>query len=106
MTSLRDADIRFLYFDGCPNASSTLENLRSALGQLKSSIEPDLIQVDSESTTPFLGSPSIFVNGIDLYTREEPTIHSYSCRTFDVNGTRTAILPVEFIRDRLIELLE
>lgn len=57
---LKDIEIHFLYFDGCPNAAQTRENLGTALAELGLDIEPEVIDVDpSTFDRPFLGSPSV-----------------------------------------------
>ena len=95
-------EIEFLYFDGCPNAAQTLENLRTALDEIGLGIEPRVIDVDpAKFDRPFLGSPSVLVNGIDVYTGLAPNAFEFSCRTFVVDGERTGILPVSMIRDRI-----
>ena len=91
---------------GCPNSEPTLENLKDALSEMNVEIEPSLEDVDpAVFDRPFLGSPSIVVNGIDLYTLTRPDAFEFACRTFDVDGKKTEVLPVGFIRDRLQKLL-
>ena len=41
-----DLEIQFLYFDGCPNATQTLSNPRSALDEIGLEIESRMIDVD------------------------------------------------------------
>lgn len=103
----RPAEIEFLYFEGCPNAASTLENLRAALEDLK--IELDRITITDVKADsydgPFFGSPSITVNGVDLYTGTRPVSADFSCRIFEFEGKRTGEMPEKFIRERLTDLL-
>ncbi|NBB90377.1 MAG: alkylmercury lyase [Spirochaetes bacterium] len=95
-------DIRFLYFNGCPNAAQTLVNLRAALRELDLDMEPEVVDVDPDSFDgPFLGSPSVLVNGVDVYTESVPDAFEFSCRMFVIGGERTGVLPVDLLRDRV-----
>ena len=98
----KDIEIQFLYFDGCPNAAQTRENLGTALDELGLDIEPEVIDVDpSTFDGPFLGSPSVLVNGVDVYTGSVPDAFEFSCRTFEIDGERTGSLPASVIRERI-----
>jgi len=98
--------IRFLYFDGCPNAQSTLSNLRSVLASIDQQITVDIVEVDPEAfAEPFEGSPSILVNGVDLYSQQTPSSHQFACRVFDLGGKQTGELSEEFIRKRLDDMI-
>lgn len=99
--------IEFQFFLGCPNAPSTLENLRAVMmelgipeSQLKISVVPD---IDSAKRLSFQGSLSILVNRIDIYTGLEPTGFSYGCRLYEFDGQQTGIIPRGFIRENLVE---
>ena len=98
--------IEFLYFNGCPNSEPTLENLKAALSEMNIDVEPHQVDVDpTVFDQPFLGSPSIVANGIDLYTLTRPEAFEFACRTFDIDGEKTGVLPTKFIRDRLQKVL-
>jgi hypothetical protein len=101
------ADIAFLYFEGCPNAASTLGNLKSAMRELD--LDPDSVtRIDVQPgshETPFPGSPSITVDGVDLYTGTRPETSDFSCRIFEFDGRKTGEMPEEFIRSRLVAML-
>ena len=98
--------IEFLYFSGCPNSEPTLHNLKSALTEMSIQVEPFQIDVDpAVFDRPFRGSPSIVVNGIDLYTMTHPDAFEFACRTFEIDSEKTGILPTGFIRDRLRKVL-
>jgi hypothetical protein len=99
--------ITFQYFEGCPNAQATLENLlslRAELGIPESEIE--LVEVPDPSLAEerrFQGSPSILVDGRDIATGEEPSGFSYNCRVYFFEGMQTGVIPREFIRQKLLE---
>ena len=99
--------ITFQYFDGCPNARTTLDNLfsvREELGIPESSIElvevPDPAQAEEHG---FQGSPTILVDGRDITTGEAPSGFNYTCRVYSFEGESTGVIPKDFIRDKLIE---
>ena len=99
--------IIFQYFEGCPNAQATLENLLSLIAELgiaESAIE--LVEVPDPSLAEkcrFQGSPTILVNGVDIVTGEEPSGFSYNCRVYFLDGAQTGVIPREFIKRRLLE---
>ena len=99
--------ITFQYFDGCPNAEVSLENLYSAgkeLGIPESDIE--LVEVPDPSLAEkcrFQGSPTILVEGRDITTGEEPSGFSYTCRVYFFGGIQTGVIPRDFIREKLLE---
>jgi len=97
--------VEFQYFNSCPGAGITLENLRDVMaelgfpdGLLKISVVPDL---DTARRLNFQGSPSILVNRKDIYTGMEPEGFSYSCRLYEFDGEQTGVIPREFIRKKL-----
>jgi hypothetical protein len=99
--------ITFQYFDGCPNAQTTLDNLlsvREELGIPESSIElvevPDPAQAEEHR---FQGSPTILVDGRDITTGETPSGFYYTCRVYSFEGESAGVIPKDLIRDRLIE---
>jgi hypothetical protein len=97
--------ITFQYFDGCPNAQATLDNLREVAEELGI---PDnhiqLVEVPDPGGAEehrFQGSPTILVDGRDITTGEVPEGFSYTCRVYSFGGERTGVIPREFIRERL-----
>jgi len=99
--------ITFQYFDGCPNARVTLDNLLEVtkeLGTAETDIQivkvPDPAQAEVQR---FQGSPTILVDGRDITTGEVPDGFSYTCRVYSFGGKATGVIPKEFIRQRLAE---
>ena len=97
--------IEFQFFDGCPNADNTLQNLRITMGEqgitkdhLKLTEVPN---IESAKRVNFQGSPTILVNGKDIYTDELPIGFSYSCRIYIFEGEQTGCIPKEFIATKL-----
>ncbi len=101
-------NIEFLFFEGCPNSTPTYQNLLEALKDLNLNNPVKSINVEDLETakkTYFMGSPSIYVNDIDIYTMEKPKNISYSCRTYNIDGKITGVLSKEFILERLKQFL-
>jgi len=99
--------ITFQYFDGCPNARTTLDNLLSVkeeLGIADSSIE--LVEVSDPAQAEehrFQGSPTILVDGRDITTSETPSGFNYTCRVYSFEGEPSGVIPRHIIRAKLIE---
>lgn len=97
--------IQFQYFEGCPNAKESLAHLvqmQQELGIDEQEIE--IVEVPDAETSErlhFQGSPTILINGIDIYTGESPTDSIYSCRVYTFDGKKTGIIPASFIRQKL-----
>lgn len=100
--------IQFLYFEGCPNANATLNNLKQAMEELQ--IPPDkleIVDVDFDLATKhsFQGSPTILIDGIDIYTNSKPDSVHYTCRMYVFNNIRTGIIPLDYIKQKLQQYL-
>lgn len=96
--------IQFLYFEGCPNAKASLENLKSAMLELHLPFDNlQIIHVDIESATQynFQGSPSILINGVDIYTDKIPDTVNFSCRIYEFENKKTGIIPKDYIKQKL-----
>ena len=74
--------IELLYFEGCLSWQTGLKNLKSAL-QLE-----------------FLGSPSIRVNGVELWT-EERDAFALSCRVYPTSEGMKGWPTVGMLREKL-----
>jgi len=99
--------IEFLYFKGCPNAEKTLSNLKEALKELNISEKVlsiiEVKDIEMAKKINFSGSPTILVNGKDIYTLEKPKGFNFTCRVYDFEGKKIGIIPKNFIKERLIE---
>ena len=97
--------ISFQYFDGCPHSKATLRNLEQVSVEL--GIISDEIQVmqvrdpDEAERLSFAGSPSVLVDGVDIYTGLPPAEASFSCRVFTFNGEQTGVIPGWFLKEKL-----
>ncbi|GAB6088473.1 thioredoxin domain-containing protein [Spirochaeta dissipatitropha] len=103
-------EIEFQYFNGCPNSEKSLKNLQNLVeSRYNNTIKIKMIEVPAPELAEelhFQGSPSILVNGYDLYSKEKPTGYNYSCRIYNLDGKMTGVLPMDFIESRLEEFLE
>ncbi len=96
--------IQFLYFEGCPNANATLENLKTAMSELNipmDELQTIHIDYDSASTYNFQGSPTILIKGIDIYTDMVPDSVHYTCRIYEFEDKKTGIIPKDYIKQKL-----
>lgn len=97
--------IEFQYFQTCPHAHQSLTTLNAlvAEGVLEASditvLEVNDVELAEEKR--FLGSPTILVDGVDLYTLRPPQSFSFSCRLYEIAGRKTGELPKEFIREQI-----
>ncbi|MGC8765876.1 MAG: thioredoxin family protein [Brevinematia bacterium] len=98
-------NIKFLYFRGCPNAAETFNNLTSVLREMN--ISEDYLEIievnDLEMAEKFnfQGSPTILVDGKDIYTGKEPEGVNYTCRIYEFNGEKTGVIPANYIKEML-----
>lgn len=76
--------IEFQYFDGCPNAEATLAGLSEVIHELGiGHAKLNIVQVSDENSAKiqnFQGSPTILIDGVDMYTAAQPSGHTFSCR--------------------------
>lgn len=97
--------IEFHYFEGCPNALESLRNLMRAIEKV--GIPKSLVQVieipDMETaiTHNFQGSPSVVLDGEDIYTGSPSSGACYTCRMYDFGDGMTGVFPVEFLIEKL-----
>ncbi|MBC7187480.1 MAG: alkylmercury lyase [Calditrichaeota bacterium] len=100
--------VEFQYFAGCPHAAETWRHLEELTAE--GFLLPDEVQVtevrDAEEARrmQFAGSPTVLVDGVDIYTEEKPRETNFACRVYVVNGMRTGVLPKEFIRQQISKL--
>lgn len=97
--------INLLYFDGCPSWKTALTNLQSALKEehLNYSINPIEIETDQEAAvTKFLGSPSIQIDGEDLWPETRKS-YTMNCRVYRTTDGLKGWPTVEMIRQKLID---
>jgi hypothetical protein len=70
--------IQFLYIEGCPSTEQVWNDLLVCLNNLGISIQPERIIIHDDLEAEFhsfQGSPSIKVDGVDLWKREQAEFH-------------------------------
>jgi hypothetical protein len=95
--------IHLLYFDGCPHWQSALKNLRTALSLEKLDWPVELVKVEKEEDAArfkFLGSPSIHVDGTDLWP-EDRQRYLLSCRLYLTPDGQRGWPTVSMLREAL-----
>ena len=101
--------IEFQYFNGCPNADGTLQNLHEVMAELGISEThlrfTEVPGLETAKTLNFQGSPTILLNGKDIYTGEKPTGFNYACRIYQFDGKQTGLIPKSIIKEKLDESL-
>lgn len=79
--------VSILYFDGCPNHTSTVERVRSFVADLGLDVEVEELQVtgpDDAARLCFLGSPTVQVDGLDIEPAARTrTDFAMSCRLYN-----------------------
>ena len=97
--------LEFQYFNGCPNADGTLQNLRDVMVEMGISENhlkmTEVLNIESAKLLKFQGSPTILLDGKDIYTDAEPTDFSYACRIYRFGGEQSGVIPKEFIKAKL-----
>ena len=100
--------ITFQFFDGCPNSTKTLSNLKEVLVELDiPESEIEIIEVpglQEAEKIRFQGSPTILIDGVDIYSLRIPEDYSYTCRVYNFEGNRTGVIPKDFIREKIRKL--
>ena len=100
--------ITFKYFKDCPHAGDTLRNLMDlARENLISEEEIEVVEVPDAAAARecgFQGSPTILINGVDIYTLRKPEGFKYACRVYEFRGKKTGIIPRDFMETRIKEL--
>ncbi len=100
--------IEFQYFPGCPHSPAVREHLQELVREGFLSREEIVItevpDLETAERVHFQGSPTLLVEGFDLYTGEKPRSSSYACRRYALPGEKKDTLTLEFIKRRIQEL--
>ena len=95
--------IDLLYFDDCPSWQTGLENLQEALSKLNAEAAINLIQVETPQAAVehrFVGSPTIRVNGQDLFPVDHDD-YALGCRVYQTPDGMQGTPTVRMIREAL-----
>jgi hypothetical protein len=97
--------IQFLYFAECPSHEQALQRLRQALDDVQLTATIEVLEVTSDEQAQqlrFAGSPTILVEGEDLFSAEQGAVYGLTCRAYRLDDGRISPLPtVEMMRNAL-----
>jgi hypothetical protein len=98
-------NIKLLYFSGCPSWKNTLELLTDFIESHQVQVEIKLIQVETKEEAEnhqFYGSPTIKVNGKDLFPVDQGHYH-LGCRIYKTPTGFKGSPSKEMIEEKLRE---
>lgn len=87
--------IQFLYFEDCPSHEQALARLRETLTHANITAPIEIIKVETDEQAQrlrFPGSPTILINGEDLFPTTS-AIYGLSCRAYQLPNGRISPLP-------------
>jgi hypothetical protein len=83
MAEESDVKVEVLYFDGCPTYETAVKTLEEVLFEEGSEVELVSVGTDEEAEgLRFPGSPTICVDGDDLFPVPERAGYALGCRTY------------------------
>lgn len=103
----RDMKIELLYFDDCPSWKKTFDILDQSLKKLGILQDVALIPVETQEDAvknEFTGSPTIRVNGVDLFPTGQSN-YALGCRLYQTPQGFKGWPTEEMISDKLQTLL-
>ncbi len=80
-----------MFWDGCPSHPAALAELRAALGEGAEVVVREIVDEAQAVAERFPGSPTIRVNGADLFPSDEPP--SLTCRVYRLADGRFSPTP-------------
>ncbi|KAF0109881.1 MAG: putative alkylmercury lyase [Chloroflexi bacterium] len=99
--------IQLLFIDGCPNFMTASRNLEASLRLLEIDIKPEQIIINDDIEADhysFQGSPSIKVDGVDLWEKKADEYH-IGCRVYPTPEGLKGSPTVEMLVERLRSIL-
>lgn len=98
--------IQFLTIEGCPNSETAWKNLQESLNILQVKIEPERILIHDDLEAEyhsFQGSPSIKVDGVDLWEQKRNEYHM-GVRAYFAQDELIGCPTIDMLVERLREL--
>ncbi len=93
--------VELLYFEGCPNWKTADQRLQSLARELGFQVQSRLVSTPEEAEVEgFRGSPSIVVDGRDLFARGDEPI-GMSCRLYQTPDGVAGAPTTEMLRAAL-----
>ena len=99
--------MEILYFDGCPTYLKAEKTLREVLEEEGLEAEVDLIAVNTDEEAQelrFAGSPTIRVNGEDLFPVPERAKYALGCRMYATSKGLRGSPTTEMLREALAKM--
>jgi hypothetical protein len=96
--------IELLYWQGCPSHPAALADLRDAVGADAEIVMREIVTEEDAVREGFVGSPTIRVDGADLFPTDEPpglTCRIYLLRDGRISPTPDPVLLREALASRL-----
>src|SRR5215208_4835816 len=96
--------VEVLYFDGCPTYVAATRTLREVLSELGVKADVELVAVDTDEEARrlrFPGSPTLRVDGRDLFPVPERGVWALGCRTYATPEGLKGYPTREMVRDAL-----
>jgi len=95
--------IELLYFEGCPGSTETLGILEWVIAEEGLAAEIVPVTPGSEDWSSFPGSPTILVNGEDLFPAERRGARGASCRIYATPEGPKNHPTAAMVREALVE---
>ncbi len=94
--------VEVLYFEGCPTYVAATRILQEALSELGEEAEVELVAVNTDEEARglrFPGSPTLRVDGRDLFPVPERSVWALGCRTYATPEGLKGYPTREMVRD-------
>jgi hypothetical protein len=88
--------VELLWWEGCPSHPETLADLRRSLAEEGVEAEVEMVEVESDEQARaerFPGSPTIRIDGEDIFPCDEPEPFSLTCRVYRLRDGRASPTP-------------
>jgi len=98
--------VELLWWEGCPSYPETLADLERILREERIGAELKSVEIESDEQARrerFPGSPTIRIDGEDIFPPEETEPYSLTCRVYRLRDGRVSPTPdPEDLRDALL----
>ena len=91
-------NVTLLYFEGCPSWQVTDQHLRTLEAELGFTVERvEITTPEAAEASGFRGSPSVHVDGVDLFAEQESPV-GLSCRIYQTTNGPAGSPTLESLR--------
>jgi hypothetical protein len=88
--------VELLWWEGCPSYPETRHDLEHALASAGLDSRVEMVEVESDEQARrerFPGSPTIRIDGVDIFPAEEQEPFSLTCRVYRLRDGRPSPTP-------------